>query len=162
MRNQPRSALQFIACALPLLWIGLVLGVSFLATPAKFRAENLDGALALSISMITFAWLHAAETALAIAVVLTLFILKAGWTRWALLAVAALALVLEVDWVLPAFEGRTGYFSLPLITSRQLHIAFAALEGLKILSLATLAFLAFRGSDTAQEAHAAHSPAGRT
>ena len=151
MPHRSRSPLAFIATALPLLWIGVVIGVSFLATPAKFMAGPLDGALALSISVVTFAWLHVTEAIFAAATVLVLIGLKAGVTRWLLLAVAVIALALGADWVLPAFEGRTGLIPmLPLLDSKQLHMAFAVLEGSKILALFALAYLGFRGSEPAE------------
>lgn len=158
MSHHPRSASAFVALALPLLWIGIVLGVSFIATPAKFKAGPMGGALALSISVVTFAWLHMAETVLAIALVLALLVSRAGRARWLLLAVAAIALILEVDWILPAFEGRTGLIPLlPRLGARQLHMAFAAFEGTKILALLALAFIAFRGSDVRQDTHSDES-----
>ncbi len=94
-----------------------------------------------------------AETVFALATVLVLFVAKAGWVRWVLLSLAVIPLILEVDWILPAFEGRVGLIPLlPVLSRGQLHMAFAALEGIKILALLTLAFIAFRGSDVQQDA----------
>jgi hypothetical protein len=158
-----RSTRDFIATALPLLWIGLVLGVSFLATPAKFRAENLDGAVALSISLVTFLWLHIAEAVFAVVLAVLLVLLKARWLQWALFAVAVLALALQADWILPAFEARTGFIPLlPVLDYGQLHTAFATTEGIKILALLALAFIVFRGPDTVREAAAVETPVATT
>ncbi len=40
--------------ALAFIWLGLVLGVSFLATPVKFRAETLTLPVALDVGRATF------------------------------------------------------------------------------------------------------------
>ncbi len=155
-----RSARNFLAIALPLLWIGLVLGVSFLATPAKFQAENLDSAVALSISVVTFFWLHIAETVIAVAVAVLLILLKARWGQWALFALAVIALALQADWILPAFEGRAGFIPLlPTLDSQQLHTAFAATEAIKILALLALAFILFRDTEAVRASASVETPA---
>lgn len=155
MPTRPRSTLEFLGAALPLLWVGLMLGVSFVATPAKFRAGPLDGALALAISIVTFAWAHTAEAIFAAALAVVFLAVRAGPARWILLAVAALALILEVAWILPGFQGSPGLVAqMPLLDSRQLHMAFAILEGAKIIALVALAFIAFRGSDVRRAASA--------
>jgi hypothetical protein len=152
MSPRPLRTLEFLAVALPLLWVGLVLGVSFIATPAKFKAGPMDGALSLAISIVTFAWAHAAEAGFAVTLAVVLLALRAGPARWMLLAVAAISLALEVAWVLPGFQGSPGLIpNLPLLDSRQLHIAFAGLEGAKILALVALAFIVFRDSDARQQ-----------
>ncbi len=152
MSPRPRSTLEFIATALPLLWVGLVLGVSFIATPAKFKAGPIDGALSLAISVVTFAWAHAAEAGLAVMLALVLISLRASPARWVLLAIAAISLALEAAWILPGFQGSAGLIpKLPLLDPRQLHMAFAGLEGVKILALLALAFIVFRGSDARQQ-----------
>lgn len=146
MSPRPRSVLEFFATALPLLWVGLVIGISFIATPAKFRAGPMDGALSLAISVVTFAWAHAVEAGFAATLALVFLVARVGAARWALLAVAVVALALEMAWVLPGFQGSSGMIpGLPLLVSRQLHMVFAVLEGLKMLALIALAFVAFRG-----------------
>jgi hypothetical protein len=136
MTERSRGVLDLIASALPFVWIGLVMGVSFIATPAKFQAENLDGALALAISMVTFLWLHVAEGIMAALMVLMLILTRARWVSWALLGVAVVSLVLQADWILPAFEARAGFIPiLPTLDYHQLHSAFALSEGTKIIAL---------------------------
>ena len=153
MAPRPRSALEFFAVALPLLWVGLVIGVSFIATPAKFRAGPMDGALSLAISVVTFAWSHTVEAGFAATLALVFLAARAGAVRWALLVIAIVALALEAAWVLPDFQGSSGMIpGLPLLPSRQLHMAFAVLEGLKILALVALALIASRGGDARRHA----------
>lgn len=153
MSDRPPVALHFLATAVPLVWLGLVLGVSGIATPAKFQAPNLDGALALAISVVTFAWAHVGEAIMAIATALLLVLTRAGWAQWLLLVIAAIALALQVDWILPGFSGGVSSISLlPVLDFRQLHTVFGLTEVVKILALIALAFLTFKRSVPADAA----------
>lgn len=67
-----RPPLMEIACLLmPSLWAGLLAGVSFIATPAMFRAQSLTLPVALDVGRTTYArwnaieWLLLGMTALA-------------------------------------------------------------------------------------------------
>lgn len=51
---------KVVACAL-LLWAGALLGVSFIATPAKFMAESLTLASAVDVGRVTFACFNKIE-----------------------------------------------------------------------------------------------------
>lgn len=149
MSDRTPGTLDFIASALPLVWIGVVVGVSGIATPAKFQAPNLDGALALAISVVTFAWAHTTEAVIAAATALLLVLIKARWTQWLLLVIAAIALALQIDWILPGFSGGVSSISLlPVLDFKQLHTAFGVTEVVKVVALIALAFLTFRRSVT--------------
>lgn len=45
-------------------WLGLNVGVAFLATLAKFKAPSISRATALDVGRVTFRWLHYVELAL--------------------------------------------------------------------------------------------------
>ena len=147
MTLRPRGLLDFLASTIPVLWVGLVVGVSFIATPAKFQAGPLDGALSLAISVVTFAWLHAAEAVLAALSAVVLLALRARALLWVLFVVAVLCLILQAGWILPGFQGDPGYLpQMPVLDFGQLHAAFAVTECLKIVALFGLAFMALRGA----------------
>jgi hypothetical protein len=59
--------------AIALLWCGLLLGVSFLATPAKFMAPSLSLVVALDVGRQTFAVMNKVEW-LFVAVLLALIL----------------------------------------------------------------------------------------
>ncbi len=59
------SKSSFSVFALALLWIGLLIGVSFLATPAKFLAASLTLPVALDVGRHTFAIFNRVEWLLA-------------------------------------------------------------------------------------------------
>jgi hypothetical protein len=61
------------ATAAIFVWLGMVLGISFLATPLKFRAPGVDLRICLAIGRLVFGALNAAEIVLATAVLTCLF-----------------------------------------------------------------------------------------
>ena len=61
------------ATAATFVWRGMVLGISFLATPLKFRAPGVDLRTGLAIGRLVFGALNTAEILLAAAVLTCLF-----------------------------------------------------------------------------------------
>jgi hypothetical protein len=57
-----------VQVAVPFLWCGAVLGISFLETPLKFRAPGITVALGVGIGRLVFRALNALEVVLAAAV----------------------------------------------------------------------------------------------
>ncbi|MHA6688126.1 hypothetical protein [Mesorhizobium sp. A556] len=128
-----------------MLWIGLLLGVSFLATPAKFLAPSLSLAVALDVGRQTFGVFNKVEWALAI---LLLALVVSGPRAWLSLAVAvvvAAMVVVETIWLLPVLDQRVGL----IITGQQppessLHVVYIALQIVKLAVLCVLAAAAAR------------------
>jgi hypothetical protein len=96
-----------IACLLmPSLWAGLLVGVSFIATPAMFRAQSLTLPVALDVGRATFARWNAIEWLL-----LGMMALAMVFTRPSVFAVAS-AGVLDILFLiqsmilLPALNNR--------------------------------------------------------
>ena len=92
------------ALVLAVFWCGLVLGVSFLSTVARFAAPSVTVPIAIDIGQVTFHWLARAEWALA---VLTLLV---AWRQGPLVLAAgvllALIVLLQSAWLLPALDVR--------------------------------------------------------
>jgi hypothetical protein len=61
------------ATAATFVWLGMVLGISFLETPLKFRAPGVDLRTGLAIGRLVFGALNTAEIVLAAAVLTGLF-----------------------------------------------------------------------------------------
>jgi hypothetical protein len=92
--------------ALIMLWAGVVIGVSFLAAPAKFGAPGLSLPVAMEVGRREFGALNLAELVLA-AVTLAL----AAYARperviWLGLGLAAVIVVLQWLWLLPVLDAR--------------------------------------------------------
>jgi hypothetical protein len=136
---------QLVAIALPFTWLGLVLGISVLETPLKFRAPGITLALGLGIGRLVFRALNRAE--LAIAVVLTL-VLAHRARSWPLIVLGAtdVLLLTQMLWLRPRLDRR----ALRIIEGDEapassLHLVYIALEAVKVVLLPVIgAGLAWR------------------
>ena len=89
---------QLLAIALPFVWLGLLLGISAIETPLKFKAPGITLELGLGIGRLVFRALNRVE--LAIAVVLTIVVahLTRSWPL-ALLVVTDALLLFQVAYL---------------------------------------------------------------
>jgi hypothetical protein len=129
--------------AMLFLWAGLLLGVAFVATPAKFLAPSLPMAQALDVGRWTFHVLAMVEWAL---VVLVALLLAMAWQSGAsrigliavLLAVAVALLASESFLLRPLLDARVLRIiageSVPPSRAHQLYIAIDALRLVLILA----------------------------
>src|SRR5262245_24752784 len=129
------------AFVLMLLWLGMLLGVSFLATPVKFLAPTLSLPAALDVGRQTFAVFNKVEWAF----VLTLLLVTALGVRrpgaLAALAILIVALGLETGWLLPALDARVGrVIAGEVLQPSRIHIAYVLADGAKSLALGIGAF----------------------
>ena len=137
-----RNGLLAATVVVALLWTGLLLGVSFLATPVKFMAPSLTLPVALDVGRQTFMvfnWLELLLSALLVPLVL-----MSRRRALVLPALAAAALVLMQSlWLLPVLDARVEIIlqgGTPPASS--LHSWYIAAEGLKLVLLVVLAVLA--------------------
>lgn len=120
--------------AVALVWMGIVLGVSFLATPVKFAAPSLSLPTALEIGRVTFHLLARVEWVLAVGLIVTTRFsgLRLPWSAFLVFAIV----VLESLWLLPALAARSDVIiaggSLPPSSLHQMFIAGKAVECLAL------------------------------
>lgn len=99
-----------LTLALTMLYLGLILGVSFLATPVKFSAPSLSLPVALDVGRVTFSLFHMVEWGMVALLVLITFSAPAPFHRSTLQSclVLGLAAILLVDglWLLPHLSER--------------------------------------------------------
>lgn len=88
-----------------LIWFGMLMGVSFLATPVKFRAPSLTLPVALDVGRQTFAVLAMAETALSAALVAAA-LAAGGRVLWPLIGTLAVVVAAQGLWLLPVLDAR--------------------------------------------------------
>lgn len=126
-------------------WAGVVIGVSFIATVAKFGAPSLTRPVALDVGAHTFAMLARIEWGLL--AVLALLILAAGVSRLraAFFILIAAILLGEAFWLFPQLHARTALViagqSLP---PSPLHAISVAAESSKVILLALFAMFESR------------------
>lgn len=127
-----------------LLWLGLLLGVSFLATPVKFLAPSLTLPVALDVGRHTFGVYSYVEMAAA-AVVLAAAA-SSGLGRSTVLAAVVLAglVLLQALWLLPLLDQRVDTIlqgGMP--PPAMYHALYIVLEVVKATFLIVLAALSF-------------------
>ena len=127
-----------------LLWAGILLGTSFLATPAKFLAPSLSLSGALEIGKVTFTVLSWVEYGLFIALGVSLYFYMRSLTLKPIQVCALLILltlvVFQQTWLLPELDIRTSLIIQgEQLASSNLHFIYVATELLKIIFLIVLA-----------------------
>lgn len=127
---------SLVRLVLPVFWIGLLVGVSFIATPVKFQAPSLDLPVALDVGRVTFALFNHVEWAM---VLLAAFVaLISGFPRgWSLLlGLVIILLALQTFWLLPELNERIRAIIADKIPQpSHHHMLYAFAETLKLLSL---------------------------
>jgi hypothetical protein len=129
--------------ALIMLWAGLVIGVSFLAAPAKFGAPGLSLPVAMEVGRREFGALNLAEIALAVVTLALAAYTRPERTLWLGLAVAGVIVALQALWLLPVLDARA-----ELIIRGERpepapwHTLYIGVEVLKLLVLLVIGWLA--------------------
>ena len=67
----PRECARAVAVAVIFVWLGMVLAISFLEAPLKFRAPNVTLQIGLGIGRLVFRALNTVEVVLAIVILVT-------------------------------------------------------------------------------------------
>ena len=126
-----------LAVAVVFVWLGMVLAISFLEAPLKFRAPNVTLPIGLGIGRLVFRALNTVEILLAI-VVLVAFIASPPPARViTALAVAGGALAMQIVAVRPRLTRRADQVLAGLQAPRTRgHHIYVGLEAIKVLALA--------------------------
>ncbi|WP_433366760.1 hypothetical protein ACQPZX_38355 [Actinoplanes sp. CA-142083] len=123
-----------VAVALVFVWLGMVLGISFLEAPLKFRAPGVTLPIGLGIGRLVFRALNAVEVVLAAGIAVAL--LAGGARGWVAFLVAVVALAVQLLAVRPALTRRSHAILEGLDAPRSRgHHAYVALEIVKVVAL---------------------------
>ena len=121
------------------LWLGMVLAISFLEAPLKFRAPGLDLRTGLAIGRLVFRALNTVEAVLAVAVVAGLALGAATAATVTGGVAAVVLLVVQLAVVRPALGRRSDRVLAGEEGPRsRAHLWYVALEVLKVAALVTL------------------------
>ena len=130
------SAGSAIAVAITFVWLGMVLAISFLEAPLKFRAPNVTLQIGLGIGRLVFRALNTVEVAFALVIVA---IVASGPTpvRIAVaLAVAIAALAIQLIAVRPRLTRRSDRVLAGAEGPRShAHYVYVGLEAVKTVAL---------------------------
>jgi hypothetical protein len=119
-------------------WLGMVLAISFLEAPLKFRAPGITIPLGLGIGRLVFRALNAAEVVLAMGAVVSAVVGDPPPTAVVTLVVAIVVLVVQLIAVRPVLNRRSDRIVAgETLPAAHVHIAYIALEVVKVAALLT-------------------------
>jgi hypothetical protein len=131
------SPARAIAVAVVFVWLGMVLAISFLEAPLKFRAPNVTLQIGLSIGRLVFRALNTVEVVLAIVILLATVASPPPAGVAAALAVAFAVLALQIGAVRPRLTRRSNQVLAGLDATRSRgHYVYVGLEAIKTIALA--------------------------
>ncbi|MGV9011977.1 MAG: hypothetical protein ACOH13_05230 [Flavobacteriales bacterium] len=144
-------------------WLGLVVGVAFLASWFKYRAFGVTLPVGASIDMKLLPVLLRAEWVLALAVMADLFLGKAPIPMMVLAAVPVLLLLAQTIWLQPALNtAALQVFHGQGDTGAGLRNAHTGLEAIKVGTLAVLGILQFKQAPSRAGYSAQYQPNERS
>lgn len=126
--------LRTAAMLSPAIWAGVVLGISFVAQPAKFGAPGLSRATALSVGRRIFRAMHWVEAILGLGTIILAINGAPDKVYLVLLAVAIL--MVQIVWLMPQLSTRVDAILSGIPVNRSAHhFIFAVLEFVKLVLL---------------------------
>jgi len=123
-----------ISAAFALIWAGVAIGGSLIATPAKFQAPSLSLPVALEVGRAQFFWVGVGEWILCAALVVTSLVFRSGhrllWIAPVLIFLAQRLLLM------PALDARTmDVIAGQAVGDSNLHVIYIGVEVAKIVAL---------------------------
>ncbi|BAX98412.1 hypothetical protein MSTE_03107 [Mycobacteroides stephanolepidis] len=141
------TRIDVVVAALAAFWLGLVVAISFIEAPLKFRAPGVTLQIGLGIGRLVFGALNAVECAVASALVL--LVVAGHLSTAAVAAVLATCACLAVQLVIvrPAMMRRTNAIrhGAAYAGRSRLHLAYVAIECIKTLALIGVVVLVVAG-----------------
>ena len=126
-----------VAIAVIFVWLGMVLAISFLEAPLKFRAPNVTLQIGLGIGRLVFRALNAVEVVLAVVILATVIAVPPSAGAAVVLSVAIAALAVQIVAVRPRLTRRSDQVLAGLVAPRSRgHLVYVGLEVIKSLALA--------------------------
>lgn len=125
-----------VAAAVTFTWVGLIVGISFIEAPLKFRAPGVTIPIGLGIGRLVFRAVNGVETVLAIVVVGALYFGLGDTTAAVALSVAVAALAVQLLAVRPLLTRRSDVILAGGDAPRSgAHHLYVALESIKLTAL---------------------------
>jgi hypothetical protein len=130
------------AVAVAFVWLGMVLAISFLEAPLKFRAPGVDLRIGLGIGRLVFRALNGIEVVLAAVLLTTLVAGEVPDDATAAAVVAPAVLLVQLTAVRPLLTRRSDQVLAGMDGPRShVHLVYVALEVAKVAALMTAGVL---------------------
>ncbi|MFC8514741.1 hypothetical protein [Streptomyces sp. NPDC057257] len=134
-----------VATAVTFLWLGMVLAISFLEAPLKFRAPGVTVPIGLGIGRVVFRALNQVETVLALALIVAVAVGGPPLSVSLTAATALLLLAVQLLLIRPALNRRSDRVlrgeSLPRSRAHHYYVATETAKALDLLALGLLLIL---------------------
>lgn len=131
-----------VASAITFVWLGMVLAISFLEAPLKFRAPGVTIPIGLGIGRLVFRALNLVETVLAVVLIVAVATGTAPAPVIALTAAVAAVLLAQLAFVRPRLNRRSDRVLAGEEGPRsRSHLAYVVLEVAKVGVLIALGVL---------------------
>ena len=140
--------LRTLKIAVPFIWFGMVLAISFIEAPLKFQAPGITLPLGLGVGRLVFFALNKIE------LVAAFLLIFAYWRgrfnsrlETGLLGSVLLILLLETIWLLPALDARAELViagNAPPFSAT--HIVYIVFDASKLIALMTLGITSVRNT----------------
>ena len=130
------SAGPATAVALTFIWLGMVLAISFLEAPLKFRAPGVTLQIGLGIGRLVFRALNSAEVLIAVGIAVALGLSNPRTSIVVTFAIAFGALIIQLAGVRPRLARRSDAVLAGETAPRSYaHYAYVAFEVVKLTAL---------------------------
>lgn len=130
------SAASGVAIAVSFVWLGMVLAISFLEAPLKFRAPGVTVRIGLGVGRLVFRALNAVEAVLALVLLVAITIDTPPARPAIAVAFAVATLAVQLAVVRPRLTRRSNRILAGQDTPRSRgHHAYVALEAAKVVAL---------------------------
>ncbi len=131
---------RILQIAIPYIWFGLILGISFIEAPLKFQAPDITLALGLGIGRLVFFALNKIEIILALALMISFLRSKpASKSPLYIFSIIAILLFLETVWLLPVLDARAvEVINGTAAPYSNTHVIYIVFDAAKLILLAVL------------------------
>ncbi|KAB8195316.1 hypothetical protein FH608_013225 [Nonomuraea phyllanthi] len=128
-----------VTAAVTFVWLGMVLAISFLEAPLKFRAPGVTVPIGLGIGRVVFRALNRVEAVLAAAAIVAVAVGGPPVSVGVLTAVAALLLAVQLLVIRPRLNRRSDrVLAGETLPRSRAHHVYVATESAKVLALLAL------------------------
>lgn len=125
-----------VATALTFVWLGMVVAISFVEAPLKFRAPGVTLQIGLGIGRLVFRALNRVEVLFAVVIIAALAVSRPPVSVTVTYAVVVIVLVIELVGIRPRLNRRSDAVLAGETGPRsRAHYAYIALEVIKTVAL---------------------------
>jgi hypothetical protein len=130
------NAAPAVAAAAAFVWLGMVLAISFIEAPLKFRAPGVTLVIGLGIGRLVFRALNVCEVVFAVLMLASFAVRPPGMAIGVATGVAVVALLVQVLAVRPALARRSDATLAGAAGPRsRAHWVYVGLEIVKVIAL---------------------------